>query len=311
MFYDLNIPWTPNDVQLPRTLSFLHELGYNVIALSHTISGKLPADLTNPIPSPLPFTPPLNLRILRRYTLIYSDPSQNHRLATLASNCDILAIRPTNERCLQQACQTLDASLISLDLTVRYPFHFKHSLLRAAINRGLRFEICYAPGVLATDATARRNLISNATQLIRATRGRGIVVSSDARSAVGVRAPIDVVNLGVTWGLKAERARGALENEARAVVVMAEVQRRSWKGVIDVVQGGDASLKRKAAPEGTSQDESTGAMSRSKSTIKRQAKKARVDAAKGQKAVGNVSIEPRAIPTSATSSVGKITNEKG
>lgn len=45
MFYDLNVPWSANDKQLPRTLAFLAELGYNVVALNHMISGKLPADL--------------------------------------------------------------------------------------------------------------------------------------------------------------------------------------------------------------------------------------------------------------------------
>ena len=45
MFYDLNTPWTANDTQLPRKLALLHELGYNVVALNHTLSGKLPTDL--------------------------------------------------------------------------------------------------------------------------------------------------------------------------------------------------------------------------------------------------------------------------
>jgi hypothetical protein len=45
MFYDLNVRWTPNDAQLPRTLAFLSELGYNVVALNHVISGKLPVDV--------------------------------------------------------------------------------------------------------------------------------------------------------------------------------------------------------------------------------------------------------------------------
>jgi len=48
MFYDLNVPWSPNDPQLPRTLAFLHELGYNVVALNHSISGKLPAQIVCP-----------------------------------------------------------------------------------------------------------------------------------------------------------------------------------------------------------------------------------------------------------------------
>ena len=47
MFYDLNVPYAANDVQLPRTLAFLSELGYNVVALNHTISGKLPAQIVS------------------------------------------------------------------------------------------------------------------------------------------------------------------------------------------------------------------------------------------------------------------------
>lgn len=45
MFYDLNVPYAANDAQLPRTLAFLSELGYNVVALNHSISGKLPAQI--------------------------------------------------------------------------------------------------------------------------------------------------------------------------------------------------------------------------------------------------------------------------
>jgi ribonuclease P/MRP protein subunit RPP1 len=61
MFYDLNVSWTRNDPDLQTTLAFLVEcrmshststcaaanlaVGYNVVALNHTISGKLPADL--------------------------------------------------------------------------------------------------------------------------------------------------------------------------------------------------------------------------------------------------------------------------
>lgn len=45
MFYDLNVPWTATDTGLPTTLNFLHELGYNVVALNHSMTGKLPNEL--------------------------------------------------------------------------------------------------------------------------------------------------------------------------------------------------------------------------------------------------------------------------
>jgi len=107
------------------------------------------------------------------------------------------------------------------------------------LQRGIKFEICYAPGVLASDSSARRNLISNATQLIRATRGRGIVISSEAKRAMSCRGPWDVINLATVWGLGQERGREALGREARSVVVQAEMKRRSYRGVVDVIYGGE------------------------------------------------------------------------
>ncbi|KAF2234955.1 putative ribonuclease P complex subunit Pop2 [Viridothelium virens] len=239
MFYDLNVQWVQNENELQRTLSFLAELGYNVVALNYTLSGKLPSEITCPIPDPLPFPTPPTLRILRRCTLLTTSPSQNHRLGDLTRTHDLVALRPTDEATLLQACTSLlDCALISLDLTQRFAFPFKHRSLGAAIERGVKFEICYSPGILANDATARRNLISNATQLVRATRGRGLVISSEAGRALGCRAPWDVVNLAAMWGLGRERGREAVTGVARHAVVSAQLKRTSYRGVVDVVEGG-------------------------------------------------------------------------
>ena len=109
-----------------------------------------------------------------------------------------------------------------------------------ALQRGIKFEICYAPGVLATDGGAgRRNLISNATQLIRATRGRGIIISSEAKRALACRGPWDVVNLATVWGLGQEMGVEAVGRGARSVIVQAKIKRTSFKGVVDVVYGGE------------------------------------------------------------------------
>jgi ribonuclease P/MRP protein subunit RPP1 len=103
----------------------------------------------------------------------------------------------------------------------------------------VRFEIAYAQPLLA-DPAAKRNLISNATGLIRATRGgRGIIISSEASKAVGCRAPWDVVNLAAIWGLAQDRGYEAVSKEARSVVVSAKLKRSSFRGVVDVVYGGE------------------------------------------------------------------------
>lgn len=112
--------------------------------------------------------------------------------------------------------------------------------LSLALQRGIKFEICYAAGVLSNDGgLARRNLISNATQLIRATRGRGIIISSEAKLALACRGPSDVVNLAAVWGLGQERGVEAVGLESRSVVLQAQMRRRSFKGVIDIIYGGE------------------------------------------------------------------------
>ncbi|KAI9934583.1 hypothetical protein ASPWEDRAFT_175311 [Aspergillus wentii DTO 134E9] len=236
MFYDLNVPFSSDDPEIPHTLSFLAELGYTTVALSQTISGKLPP---NPTPPPLPTNVPNSLKLLTRLNLTLSDPAQNQRLNSLAQAYDLIALCPTNEKALLNACTNLECDLISLDLSVRLPFHFKFKMLSAAISRGIRLEICYGPGVTGSGPDARRNLIGNAMSLIRATRGRGIIVSSEARRALGVRAPWDVINLACVWGLSQERGREAISEETRKVTALANLRRTSWRGIIDVVHGGE------------------------------------------------------------------------
>lgn len=178
-----------------------------------------------------------------------SDTSQNQRLNSLTQAYDIVAIRPTNEKALLNACTSLECDVISLDLSVRLPYHFKFKMLSAAASRGVRLEICYGPGVTGSGLDARRNLIGNAMSLIRATRGRGIIVSSEARRALSLRAPWDVINLTCVWGLSQERGKEAICEEARKVTALAKLKRTSWRGIVDIVHGGEKVKSEKPAPK--------------------------------------------------------------
>jgi len=122
------------------------------VALSQTIAGKLPAALTPPTP---PSNVPKSLTLLTRLNIALTDPSQNYRLANLAQSYSLIALRPANEKRLLNACNSMDCDLISLDLSVRLPYHFKMKTLAAAIAHGLRFEICYGPGVTGSGMEAR------------------------------------------------------------------------------------------------------------------------------------------------------------
>jgi len=239
MLYDLNVAWSPSkdSLELQRTVSFLSSLGYDTIALNHNIS-SVPSQITNPIPSPLPFTIPPKTTILRRCTFAIEDPSQNYRLPNIAAAYDILALRPTSQKGYEAACLSLsEQSIISLDLTQRFPFHFRPKQLMTAINRGCKIELCYSQAVMG-DSTKRRHFISNAMAIMRATKGRGLLISSEAGGVLGIRAPADVVNLFSVWGLGRERGMEAISINARGVVVNEGLKRTSYRGVVDVIYGG-------------------------------------------------------------------------
>jgi ribonuclease P/MRP protein subunit RPP1 len=240
MLYDLNVPWslTQNPIELQRTLAFLSELGFGTVALNHVLTGALPSQVANPIPQQPSFTIPSGMTLLRRCTIHISDPTLNHRLPQFSSVYDILAIRPTTEKGFLAACQTLtEHSIISLDLTQNFPFHFKQKNFMTAVNRGIRVEICYSQATMG-DAVARRNFISNTLGILRATKGRGLILSSEARGVLGVRAPADLINLMAVWGLGREKGMDALGTNPRGVVMNERIKRTSFRGVIDVIDGG-------------------------------------------------------------------------
>ncbi|KAJ5085718.1 hypothetical protein N7532_010489 [Penicillium argentinense] len=293
MFFDLNVPYSPDDSDVPHTLNFLAELGYTTVALSHTISGKLPSSLT---PPPLPSNPPKSLQLLTRLNLTLSDPAQNQRLANLTQAYDLVALRPTNEKALLNACTSLECDVISLDLSVRLPYHFKFKMLSAAISRGIRLEICYGPGITGSGLDARRNLIGNAASLIRATRGRGIIVSSEAQRALSLRAPWDVINLACVWGLSQERGKEAICEEARKVTALAKLKRTSWRGIVDIVHGGESvnreqTTTKKNAP---AKEDTASPSSNAADTLKRKASLGSEPAEEPEKALSKREMKRRA-----------------
>lgn len=120
-------------------------------------------------------------------------------------------------------------------------------MLQVAITAGKRLEMCYSTGLMG-DAKSRVNLISNATQLIRATKGRGLLMSSGgegggraaaASAAAGLRGPWDVINLAAVWGLGQEKGFEAMSKEPRGIVVRGKLKRTGYRGAVDVIYGGE------------------------------------------------------------------------
>ena len=100
-----------------------------------------------------------------------------------------------SEKMFQLCCNELEIDIIVLDLSKRLPFSLKRTAVSHAVERGIFFEITYSASL--RDPLARRTLISNAQALVELSKGRNVIVSSEAVSAFDVRAPYDIINLFV------------------------------------------------------------------------------------------------------------------
>lgn len=238
MFYDLNIPWSPSmpREQLLQTLLLARSLGYDTVALNHTITTPGSDSLPSPFPDFATEAKEHNLpNILHRATLPFTDPAVPTYRPTMMKTYDLIAMRPLTDKAFSNVCLSLDIPIISIDLTQYLEFIFRPKPCMAAVSRGVRFEINYAQALNA-DSRGRANFISNATNLIRATRGRGIMLSSEAKSALQLRAPADVVNLLNVWGLGNEKGMEGVGNIPRSVVVNEGMKRTGFRGVVDIVK---------------------------------------------------------------------------
>ncbi|CAK7240655.1 MAG: RNA-binding RNA processing protein rpp1 [Sporothrix thermara] len=277
MLHDLSLVWTPSTTptELANTLALSAELGYDVVALDQVYQGTIPSTITSPLGDAVTaasstLKPPARRtpRILHRATVVVSDLTVNHRLSAFSSAYDLVAVRPTTEKAFQAACLSMaEPALISLDLTTYFPFYFKHRACMAAVRRGVHFEVCYGQALRAGDSTstgadaksgsaarARALFIANLAGLVRATRGRGIVVSSGARAALDLRGPADVVNLLAVWGLAPDRGSEGMAALPRSIVANESLRRRGFRGVVDIVQtAGGADGGKSKAGEGKQQ----------------------------------------------------------
>ena len=242
-FGDLCIVHQNDSRETENLISKAVKLGYETIAVSSTflLTNTKKTKLKASCPAPINWneTPTVTklkaknnkVTILSRLTVPLEENSQMHQLATDAVlSYDILAVRPTTDKLFQQCCGNLDVDVISIDMTSRLPFYMKLPQVRQAIERGIHFEIVYSPAI--RDNTQRRYIISNAMELVHVSKGKNIIISSEAGHQMDLRGPYDVANLGNLFGMKEEQCKAAVSGNVRAVLYHAEARRSTEKSTI-------------------------------------------------------------------------------
>lgn len=146
---------------------------------------------------------------------------------------DLIAIEPCSEPLFKWCCEECEiADIISLDLSQKLPFVLKNGPVQHAIKRGLFFEIRY--GAALRDQTARRHVISNARELVRVTKGKNLLISSEANQALDYRGPYDVVNLGILFGLKSSEGWACVSTNCQDALSHASTRKAGKGGMIAV-----------------------------------------------------------------------------
>ncbi|XP_033119499.1 ribonuclease P protein subunit p30-like isoform X2 [Anneissia japonica] len=223
-FHDFNISFTKDKKQLQKLIANAANAGYEIVAVNHVVADK--RSLQNaPAPVELEDADIANLKAqgkrlqqLSRITLVLKDINTFPRMSnnTMIQSYDLLAVQPTTEKLFLLACTQLEVDIISIDFSQRLTFFMKYHPVRAALDRGIHFEINYAPAI--RDTYTRRNIISNAHALA---------------TIMELRSPYDVANLGLLFGLSENQSKDAVSRNCRALI-MHSVSRRSVRSTLSV-----------------------------------------------------------------------------
>ncbi|XP_056153502.1 ribonuclease P protein subunit p30 [Lampris incognitus] len=261
VFMDLNIKYTTDKKRLESLIETAAHLGYSTVAINHEYQ-LAPKKTQQGIPKPTPVSELFDnlpiiqgksrpIKVLNRLTIVASEPSLFRPNAAEYRAYDLLALQPTSEKLFHAACMAFDVDIICITVTEKLPFYFKRAPINGAIDRGLVFEIVYAPAI--RDSTLRRYTITNSISLMDRSKGKNVIVSSAAEKPLELRGPYDIANLGLLFGLSEGDAKDAISSTCRSVLLHAET-RKTASGVIYTVKTPTESSQQKGAPP-TPQDE--------------------------------------------------------
>jgi ribonuclease P/MRP protein subunit RPP1 len=232
-FHNLNVPHHATSVAQVKSVVELNRTSaeMRVLALNATHSSAAGVPLAQSAQSALQSTNEAiqqcatnggDLTVLRRLTVVLSDTRQLHEMSLLSDlmvQFDLVALRPTDEKTFRGACCDCDSvDIVALALDERLSFSFKHSTVSVALHRSVFFEIDVAPLFRATTADARRSLLGQAVALVRATRGRNIILTCSGATLSELRTGADLANLGRVLGLNREQAHAAVTRGAARCV---------------------------------------------------------------------------------------------
>ncbi|EYC09653.1 hypothetical protein Y032_0059g2981 [Ancylostoma ceylanicum] len=144
---------------------------------------------------------------------------------------DLVAVRPADVNILTTLTRKTDAvDIITMNPETHVTWLHKSKFMEMIRVEGVGFEITYAP---ALSPENRRACLHSGRFLLRGLRGRSVVMTSGASSMYELRAPVDVMNMTILWGVSGADARPMISGNARQILLRAEA-RRTVRGALHV-----------------------------------------------------------------------------
>jgi ribonuclease P/MRP protein subunit RPP1 len=151
----------------------------------------------------------------------------NHKIM---QSYDLVAVKPMTDKLFQLACNQLEVDIIMIDPSSR--LRVKQSTINQALRRGITFEISYGPLIRSNES--RKQILMNAAELMRKTKGKQTIVTSDLQSVMDMRNPLDIINLCTLLQMNPEIARNAIFENSRYCVLKGIARSKTYRGVLSV-----------------------------------------------------------------------------
>ncbi|BGP19511.1 hypothetical protein JCM10213_006331 [Rhodosporidiobolus nylandii] len=268
--YDVVANWTQQDKDdMRQKVAMASLLGYSTLLLTLNIPATLdPSQLVFPTPlfpdldprTAKPGTEGLVMQLWRINVEKYGDEAvkgaggkgwygfANSTAALFPAQTTLLSVSPTSLTSFSHVALSLSPpsafspTLITLDPSTspRLPFPLKRGLISSLSRAGVGFELILRgvtrqdePGEQPGEAgRRRRNWIAGAREVVRATEGKGVVVSSGAHRAGEMRGSEDLINLCSLIGLPPSAAKDTLTVNPQRSVLRGLSLRQTYRGVL-------------------------------------------------------------------------------
>jgi len=219
MYFDINV----NEDYDQNEIQEINQSEYNGIVLNKTITSETYTD-----PHVHKTLVEITKSVYKRIEIeILEDHISSFNIKRV-KGYDVVSLRSANNQILK-SCVEWCPDLITFNY--RSPnLRPKEGLIRDAIKKGIYFEIPLVTPLY--DSKIRVSWMRNIRSILKASKGRNIVIGSGAITSTEIKRPVDIAKMMSCFGLSEDKALRILEENSYKFLRSCALKRYSYRGVI-------------------------------------------------------------------------------